>query len=119
MDEAFSELSVECNPKNAGRALCLISAPSEEMNMDSIKELGEYLREIASEAIIRNGDYPWERGLMDVVVGGQADRLNLYYEELSLHKVSKKLLTTSGYMKKFICQMKLVLNITFYSRIPN
>lgn len=68
MDEAISELSLRCNPIDAGRALYLLSAPAKEMNMDLIKELGDYLKDIASEAIIRNGDYPRERGVLDVTV---------------------------------------------------
>jgi cell division GTPase FtsZ len=68
MDEALSELSLRCNPKDAGRALYLLSAPAKEMNMDLIKELGDYLRDIAPEAVIRNGDYPRERGVLDVAV---------------------------------------------------
>ncbi len=68
MDEALSELSIDCNTKDAMRALYLISAPAKEMNMDLIKELGDYLRKVAPEAIIRNGDYPRERGVMDVII---------------------------------------------------
>ncbi|MFC1907866.1 tubulin/FtsZ family protein [Chloroflexota bacterium] len=68
MDEAVSQLSLKCNPKDAGRALYLLSAPAKEMNMDLIKELGDYLNDITSGAIIRNGDYPRERGLLDVTV---------------------------------------------------
>ena len=68
MDEAISELSLRCNPKDAGRALYLLSAPAKEMNMDLIKELGDYLRDLAPEATIRNGDYPRERGVLDVAV---------------------------------------------------
>ncbi len=68
MDEAISEISVQCNPKDSGAALYLISAPAKEMNMDLIKELGDYLRGVAPEAIIRNGDYPRERGMIDVIV---------------------------------------------------
>jgi len=68
MDEAISELSVQCNPSDADRALYLLAAPAKEMNMDLIKELGDYLRNVAPEAIIRNGDYPRERGLIDVIV---------------------------------------------------
>jgi len=33
-----------------------------------IKEIGDYMRDIAPEAIIRNGDYPRERGQVDVTV---------------------------------------------------
>lgn len=36
--------------------------------MDMVKEIGDYMRDIAPEAIIRNGDYPRERGLVDVTV---------------------------------------------------
>ena len=68
MDEALSELSIKCNPADAGRALYLLSAPAKEMNMDLIKELGDYLRELTPDAIIRNGDYPRERGVVDVTV---------------------------------------------------
>ena len=68
MDEAISELSVQCNPRDSARALYLLAAPAKEMNMDLIKELGDYLRNVAPEAIIRSGDYPRERGLIDVIV---------------------------------------------------
>jgi len=68
MDEAISELSLRCSPMDAGRALYLVSAPAKEMSMDLIKELGNYLKDIAPEAIIRNGDYTRERGALDVTV---------------------------------------------------
>jgi len=68
MDQAIGELSLPCNPKDAGRALYLLSAPAKEMNMDLVKELGDYLRDIAPNAVIRNGDYPRERGVMDITV---------------------------------------------------
>ena len=68
MDEALSELSLTCNPRDANRALYLLSAPAKEMNMDLVKELGDYLRDIAPKAIIRNGDYPRQKGVLDVTV---------------------------------------------------
>jgi len=68
MDEAISQLSLKCNPTDAGRALYLLSAPAKEMNMDLIKELGDYLRDITSGAIIRNGDYPRDSGMLNVTV---------------------------------------------------
>ncbi len=68
MDEAISELSIRCDPKDAGRALYLISAPAKEMNMDLVKDLGDWLRELAPNAIIRNGDYPRERGVLDITL---------------------------------------------------
>jgi cell division GTPase FtsZ len=69
MDAAISELSLSCNPAEADRAIYLLSAPPKEMNMDLIKELGDYLRTMAPAATIRNGDYPTrERGAIEVTV---------------------------------------------------
>jgi len=83
MDEAISELSLKCNPADSRRALYLVSGPAKEMNMDMVKELGDYMRDIAPEAIIRNGDYPRERGLMDVTVIlselSDVDKIRNYY----------------------------------------
>ena len=68
MDEAISELSLKCNPADSRRALYLVSGPAKEMNMDMVKEIGDYMRDIAPEAVIRNGDYPRERGTVDVTI---------------------------------------------------
>jgi len=68
MDEAMSELSISCNPTDAGLALYLLSAPSKEMNMDLVKELGDYLKSISPKATIRNGDYPREKTLVEVTL---------------------------------------------------
>ncbi|UCG53928.1 MAG: cell division protein FtsZ [Dehalococcoidia bacterium] len=68
MDEAISELSTHCNPKDAGRALYLLSAPAKEINMDLVKELSDWLKDMAPNAIIRNGDYPRQSGVMNVTL---------------------------------------------------
>jgi cell division GTPase FtsZ len=68
MDAAISELSLNCKPEDARRALFLISAPSKEMNVDMVKELGDYMRNLTPLATIRNGDYPRQRGVIDVSV---------------------------------------------------
>ena len=68
MDAAFSELSISCGPEDAGRALYLLSAPAREMSMDIAKGLGDYLREMAENAVIRAGDFPREKGGIDVTV---------------------------------------------------
>jgi len=68
MDEAISELSTRCNPKDAGRALYLLSAPAKEINMDLVKELGDWLKDLAPNAIIRDGDYPRQSGIMNVTL---------------------------------------------------
>jgi len=68
MDEAISGLSLKVNPIDSKRALYLVSAPAKEMNVDLIKELGTYLKSLTPEAVIRSGDYPREKGLLDVTV---------------------------------------------------
>jgi cell division GTPase FtsZ len=68
LDEAISGLSIKCNPLDSKRALYLISAPPREINVDLIKELGMYIKNMAPEAIIRSGDYPREKGVMDVTL---------------------------------------------------
>jgi cell division GTPase FtsZ len=68
LDEAISGLSIKCNPLDSKRALYLISAPPREINVDLIKELGMYIKNMAPEAIIRSGDYPREKGAMDVTL---------------------------------------------------
>ena len=44
MNKAIGELSLQCNPADAGRGLYLLSAPPKEMDMNLIKELGTYLK---------------------------------------------------------------------------
>jgi len=68
MDKAIGELSLKCNATDARRGLYLLTAPPEEMNMDLIKELSTSLKNIATEAIIRSGDYPREKGSLEVTV---------------------------------------------------
>jgi len=68
LDEAVSGLSIKCNPLDSKRALYLVSAPAREINVDLIKELGTYIKNMAPEAIIRSGDYPREKGNMEVTV---------------------------------------------------
>jgi cell division GTPase FtsZ len=85
MDEAIGELSIRCNPKDAGRALYLLTAPHREMNMDLVKELGDYLRELTPNAVIRNGDYPRGSGSLDVTVilseMNEVEKIRDYYEK--------------------------------------
>lgn len=68
MNKAIGELSLQCKPTDAGRGLYLLSAPPEEMDMNLIKELGGYLKTIATEAILRTGDYPRGKGSFNITV---------------------------------------------------
>ncbi len=68
MDQAITGLSLKVNPVDSKRALYLVSAPPKEMNVDLIKELGTYLKSLTPEAVIRSGDYPREKGALDITV---------------------------------------------------
>jgi len=105
MDEAMSELSIGCNPTDADRALYLLSAPSKEMNMDLVKELGDYLRSIAPKATIRNGDYPREKAAVEVtlILSGLSDveKVREYYSESTslISEFKKRRTETEGKRK--------------------
>ena len=95
MNEAINELSLKCDPKDAKRALHLLSAPPQEMNMDMIKELASALRGVATEAIIRSGDYPRGKGSVDVTVilselAGVGKVMNYFTETIKLISSVKK-----------------------------
>jgi cell division GTPase FtsZ len=87
MDEAISEMSLRCSPADSARALYLVSAPAKEMNMDLVKEVGDYLREVAPTATIRNGDYPRERGILEItlILSGLSDveKVRQYYSRMT------------------------------------
>jgi len=88
MDEAMSELSIGCNSADATRALYLLSAPHKEMNMDLVKELGDYLRSVAPKATIRNGDYPRGRAMVEItlILSGLSDveKVRNYYSKSTI-----------------------------------
>jgi cell division GTPase FtsZ len=68
INNAISELSLRCNPADAGRGLYLISAPAKEMDMSLVKDIGTHLKHVAPEAIIRSGDYPRDKGSLSITV---------------------------------------------------
>jgi cell division GTPase FtsZ len=68
MEIALSELSLSCDAKSATKALYMVSAPAEEMNIDLVKYLGERIRGLAPDASIRYGDYPFNKGLIDLTL---------------------------------------------------
>lgn len=107
MDEAISDLTIGCNLHEAYRALYLLSAPAKEMSMDLVKELGDHMRSVAPQAVIRGGDYPREKGALDVTVilseFSDVERVRDFYnksaslvkelEERQKAKISKSVLT--------------------------
>jgi len=57
------------------------------MNMDVVKEIGDYLRELAPHATIRSGDYPRQRGEVSVTLIlsqlSDVNRITEFYHGLS------------------------------------
>jgi len=102
MDEAIGELSLKCNPGDSGRALYLLSAPPSEMNVELVKQLGDYLNDIAPQATIRNGDYPREKGIIGVTVIlselKNVEKVRTYYSKSAeyIGEVKKKPEVTRG-----------------------
>ena len=94
MDAAVTNLSVSCNPAESSRALALLSAPPKELNVDMTKEMGNYLRELAKNAVIRTGDFPGETKTIDATVIlsglGFVPKIKEYYEQASLYAPMEK-----------------------------
>jgi cell division GTPase FtsZ len=68
LDQAIFGLSLKINPIDAKRAIYLISGPAKDMNIDLIKEMGSYMKNMAPEAVIRSGDYPRDKGPLEISV---------------------------------------------------
>jgi hypothetical protein len=68
MDIALDELSVRCDIADSSKALYLISAPREEMNLWLLEYIGEKIRSLSEDVTISYGDYPYNKGLIDVTL---------------------------------------------------
>jgi len=68
LDATLGELSIGCEPKNAARALYIISGPPKEINMDMVKNISNYVKELAPTALIRGGDFPGEKYFIDITL---------------------------------------------------
>ena len=68
LDASISDLSISCNPKDSSKIIYAISGPPKEMNMDMVKSISEYLKDIAPTALIRGGDFPGEKHFIDVTL---------------------------------------------------
>ena len=84
MNQAISNLTLACNPKDSASALYLLSAPTVEMNMGLVKELGECLNQVAPEATIRYGDYPRGGNTLTITLIlsqlNSVEKIKQYYE---------------------------------------
>jgi len=68
LDATISDLSLTCDPKDAGKAIYIISGPEKELNMDMVKSVSDYIKELAPNALIRGGDFPGEKHFIDVTL---------------------------------------------------
>ena len=68
MDATLNDLSIACDPKDAGKALYIIAGPGKELNMDMVKNVSDYIKELSPNAIIRGGDFPGEKHFIDVAL---------------------------------------------------
>ena len=57
MNLALSQLSIDIKLEDSGKALYLLSIPSQGANLDMVKVLGNRLREMTHNALIRGGDF--------------------------------------------------------------
>jgi len=57
MNQALLHLSVDCKLENAGKVLYLLAVPAKHANLDMVKMLGSRLRELATNAEMREGSF--------------------------------------------------------------
>jgi cell division GTPase FtsZ len=85
MNDAFAEMSIRCMPEEAYKALYLVSGPARELSAGFTEGLGSYLKNAAPNAQIRGGDYPREKGEMEVTVilsnFGENARMRHFHEK--------------------------------------
>jgi len=68
LDATISDLSITCSPKDAAKAMYIIAGPAKEINMDMVKSVSDYIKEIAPTAVIRGGDFPGEKHFIDITL---------------------------------------------------
>lgn len=98
VNSAMSHLSLPCNPRDASSVLYVLSAPLKEISMDLVKQISDYIKELAPNAMITDANYPKEKGStsFSVVLSGLTDveKVRYYYskstEIISLHARRQK-----------------------------
>lgn len=68
LDATISDLSLACDPSDAGKAIYIVSGPEKELNMDMVKSISDHIKELAPNALIRGGDFPGEKHFVDVAL---------------------------------------------------
>ncbi len=68
LDATITDLSITCSPKDSDKVIYIISGPERELNMDMVKSVADYVKELAPNSIIRGGDFPGEKHFVDVTL---------------------------------------------------
>ena len=68
LDATISDLSINCSPQDAARAMYIVAGPAKELNMDMIKSVSDSIKEMAPNATIRGGDFPGEKHFIDITL---------------------------------------------------
>jgi cell division GTPase FtsZ len=68
LDATMSEMSITCDPKDAGTATYILAGPPRELNMDMVKSISDYVKSISPNALIRGGDFPGEKYFIDLTL---------------------------------------------------
>lgn len=94
LDASVSDLSVGCNPKDSSKIIYALSGPPKEMNMDMVKSISEYLKEIAPNALIRGGDFPGEKHFIDVTLVlsqlSSVPKIEMFYQKALQYATDNK-----------------------------
>ena len=68
LDATISELSITIDPKDAGRATYILAGPPKELNVDMVKSISDYIKQMSPNALIRGGDFPGEKYFIDLTL---------------------------------------------------
>lgn len=86
---ALNRLSIDCDPRESGRALYLLSAPSHEISIDMAMALGNRLRELTNTGEIRGGDFSGEQTNIQVIVAlselTYVEKVKNYYDKAAAY----------------------------------
>jgi len=100
MNQALLQLSVDCKLENAGRTLYLLAVPAKYANMDMVKVLGSRLRELATNAEMREGSFYGADNHAQVTILVSEliylERIKQFYERAARLSSTSKPPTTKG-----------------------
>jgi len=89
LDATVTELSITCDPRDCGRATYILAGPPKELNMDMVKSISDYIKQMSPNALIRGGDFPGEKYFIDLTLIlselSFVPKIREYYEKATLY----------------------------------